>query len=190
MHRRLGAVNALYPSLTTIVGADVDGKPNFLAVAHVGILNHGTPQYLSFGVFNKHHTNQGIREHRQFSACIPGRNLMEQTDYVGLVSGRKTDKSGVFDVFRGDLEHAPLIRECPVCMELKLHDIHEFPTHDIFIGEIHATHASEDVITAEDKLDVRRVDPLLFDMASVHYYALGDPLGPCWNVGKKLKRGE
>ena len=34
-------VNALYPSLTTIVGAKVDGRPNFLAVAHVGIMNHG-----------------------------------------------------------------------------------------------------------------------------------------------------
>ena len=43
----IGPVNALYPMPTTLVGVTVDQKPNFLVVAHVGILNHGTPQYLS-----------------------------------------------------------------------------------------------------------------------------------------------
>jgi len=33
----IGPVNALYPMPTTLVGAIVDGKPNFLAVAHVGL---------------------------------------------------------------------------------------------------------------------------------------------------------
>ena len=43
----IGPVNALYPMPTTLVGVTVNGKPNFLTVAHVGILNHGAPQYLS-----------------------------------------------------------------------------------------------------------------------------------------------
>jgi len=34
----IGPVNALYPMPTTLVGATVNGKPNFLAVAHVGII--------------------------------------------------------------------------------------------------------------------------------------------------------
>ena len=50
----IGPVNALYPMPTTLVGATVSGKPNFLAVAHVGILNHGTPQYLSIGLAKMH----------------------------------------------------------------------------------------------------------------------------------------
>jgi hypothetical protein len=44
----MGPVNALYPMPATLVGATVNGKPNFLTVAHVGILNRGTPRYLSF----------------------------------------------------------------------------------------------------------------------------------------------
>ncbi|MBA4358793.1 MAG: flavin reductase family protein, partial [Desulfovibrio sp.] len=117
MKRNLGPVNALYPSLTTIVGAVVQGRPNFLAVAHVGIMNHGQPQYLSFGINKTHHTGQGILEHREFSVCIPGEGLVVETDYVGLVTGKNTDKSQVFELFRGELEHAPLIQGCPVCME-------------------------------------------------------------------------
>jgi flavin reductase (DIM6/NTAB) family NADH-FMN oxidoreductase RutF len=34
------------------------------------------------------------------------------------------------------LETAPVIGQCPVNMELRLHDVLDFPTHDIFIGEL------------------------------------------------------
>lgn len=189
MKRNLGPVNALYPSLTTIVGAVVEGRPNFLAVAHVGIMNHGQPQYLSFGISKTHHTNRGILEHKEFSVCIPGESLVVETDYVGLVTGKNTDKSGVFELFRGQLAHAPLIQGCPVCMECRLARVVDFETHDVFIGEIVATHADEAVLNAQGKIAIDRVRPLLFDMASIKYWSLGAEVAPCWNVGKELKRG-
>lgn len=188
MKRNLGPVNALYPSLTTIIGAVVEGRPNFLAVAHVGIMNHGQPQYLSFGINKAHHTNQGIHEHREFSVCIPGENLVAQTDYVGLVSGKNTDKSKVFELFQGELAHAPLIKGCPVCMECRLAQVVDFEAHEVFIGEIVATHADEGVLTEAGKIDIARVRPLLFDMASVKYWSLGAEVAACWSVGKELKR--
>ncbi len=188
MKRNLGPVNALYPSLTTIIGAVVEGRPNFLAVAHVGIMNHGQPQYLSFGINKAHHTNQGIHEHREFSVCIPGENLVVQTDYVGLVSGKNTDKSKVFELFQGELAHAPLIKGCPVCMECRLAQVVDFEAHEVFIGEIVATHADEGVLTEAGKIDIARVRPLLFDMASVKYWSLGAEVAACWSVGKELKR--
>jgi len=186
--RNLGPVNALYPSLTTIVGAEVDGKPNFLAIAHVGIMNHGQPQYLSVGINKAHYTNAGIHEHREFSICIPGEDLLVETDYVGLVSGRNTDKSGLFELFRGELAHAPLIKACPVCMELRLREVVDFEAHEVFIGEIVATHAHEAVLRPDGTIDIARVRPLLFDMASVKYWSLGAELGQCWGAGKALKR--
>ena len=164
MKRNLGPVNALYPSLTVIVGTVVDDKPNFLAVAHVGIMNH-----------------------KEFSVCIPGEDLVARTDYVGLVSGKNTDKSKVFELFQGELAHAPLIRECPVCMECRLARVVDFESHDVFIGEIAATHVEESVLRDDGKIDIARVRPLLFDMASVKYWSLGAEVAPCWSVGKGLK---
>ncbi len=188
MKSDLGIVNALYPSLTTILGAVVNGKPNFLAVAHVGIMNHGTPQYISFGLAKFHYTNIGIHEHKEFSVNIPSESLMIETDYVGLVSGKKTDKSELFELFKGELEHAPMIEACPVTMECRLHSVVDFPTHDIFVGEIVRTYADEAVQDGDRKIDVTKVKPLLFDMSSVQYFSLGQPLGGCWNVGKQLKK--
>ena len=188
MKNDLGMVNALYPSLTTILGAVVNGKPNFLAVAHVGIMNHGAPQCLSFGLAKFHHTNIGIHEHKEFSVNIPSESLMVETDYVGLVTGKKTDKSDLFELFKGELEHAPMIRACPVTMECRLHSVVDFPTHDVFVGEIVRTYADESVLGEDQKIDVTKVKPLLFDMSGVRYFSLGQPLGGCWNVGKQLKK--
>ncbi len=183
----IGPVNALYPMPTTLVGATVDGKPNFLTVAHVGILNHGTPQYLSIGLGKAHHSNAGIHENRTFSICMPSEDLLLETDYCGIVSGRKTDKAALFDIFYGTLKTAPMIRQCPVNMELKLHDVLDYPTHDIFIGELVETYADESVMDG-GKIDIARLRPLLFDMASAKYWRLGTTAGRCWNAGKSLKK--
>jgi len=188
MKKELGPVNALYPSLTTILGAVVDGKPTFVTIAHVGILNHGTPQYISFGVSKTHYTNQGVIEHGEFSVNIPGEDLMVETDYAGLVSGKNTDKSGLFETFTGKLQYAPMIKRCPVCMECRLHETLDFKTHDIFVGEIKATYADASVLTEGGKIDPLLAKPMLFDMATVKYYAVGRELGGCWNAGKALKR--
>lgn len=183
----IGPVNALYPMPTTLVGATVGGKPNFLTVAHVGILNHGTPQYLSIGLGKAHYSNAGIHANGTFSICLPSEDLMAETDYCGIVTGKKTDKAALFDIFFGILETAPMIRQCPVNMELKLHDVLDFSTHDVFIGELVQTYADDQVV-ADGKIDIARLRPLLFDMASVKYWRLGPPVGDCWKTGKSLKK--
>jgi flavin reductase (DIM6/NTAB) family NADH-FMN oxidoreductase RutF len=185
----IGPVNALYPMPTTLVGAKVKEKPNFLTVAHVGIMNHGTPQYLSIGLHKGHHTNSGIHENRTFSICLPSEELLVETDYCGIMTGKKTDKATLFEIFYGELATAPMIRQCPVNMELKLHDVLDFSTHDIFIGELVQTYADEGVIK-DDHIDLARLKPLLFDMASKKYWSLGQPLGDCWRAGKALKTNQ
>ena len=131
-------------------------------------------------------TNAGIRENKEFSVNIPSEALVVETDYVGIVSGKKVDKSRVFELFYGQLPKAPLIKACPVCMECRLYDTYDTPTHDLFIGEIVETHAEDSVLT-EGKIDVAKVRPLLFDMNTVKYWSLGAAVGGCWDVGKQMK---
>jgi len=183
----IGPVNALYPMPTTLVGVTVNNKPNFLAVAHVGIMNHGAPQYLSVGLNKAHYSNQGIHENKTFSICLPSEDLIKKTDYCGIMTGKKTDKGALFDVFWGELRTAPMIRECPVNMEMKLEDVLTFGKHEIFIGQLVQTYADDAVITGGN-IDIAKLSPLLFDMSSKKYWALGQPLGNCWNIGKELKK--
>ena len=112
---------------------------------------------------------------------------MVETDYCGIMTGKKTDKAALFDLFYGELETAPMIRQCPVNMELRLHEVLDYATHDIFIGELVQTYAAAEVLTG-GKVDIAKLRPLLFDMASVQYWRLGPAIGKCWNVGKRLKK--
>ena len=180
----LGATNALYPTPTTLVGATVNGKPNFLAVAHVGIFTH---QYLSIGLGKIHYSNAGILENQTFSICLPSESLMVETDYCGIMTGKKTDKAALFDLFYGDLKTAPMIRQCPVNMELKLHQVLDYDSHDVFVGKVIQTYADDAVLT-NGKVDIAKLKPLLFDMASLKYWSLGPSVGRCWHAGKALKQ--
>jgi flavin reductase (DIM6/NTAB) family NADH-FMN oxidoreductase RutF len=179
----LGTPCVLYPMPTTIVGALVDGRPNFMAVAHVGILNNAPPQYLTVSLKKYRHTAKGIHQNKTFSICLPSRSMVVAADYVGIVSGARVDKSRVFDVFYGDLESAPMIRECPVNMELSLHQYIELPAHEVFVGQLRASHADPAVLT-QGKVDLEKVKPVLFDYSSGWYFSLGEPVAPCWRAGR------
>ncbi len=180
MKEKLGDTNALYPLVTAIVGSVVDGKPDFATVAHVGIAHL---KGITLGMGKVHLTNEGIKAHRAFSVSIPSADMVELTDYIGMASGKTVDKSGLFRVFYGDLEAAPLVDDCPVTMACRLIEHVELPTHDLFVGEIVETHADVEVLT-NGAVDIAKVRPLLFDMASKKYWSLGEPVAKCWSVGK------
>jgi flavin reductase (DIM6/NTAB) family NADH-FMN oxidoreductase RutF len=187
MKTSLGKTNLLYPTPTTIVGATVNDKPNFITIAHIGILNHAEPHLISFGMGKTHYTNAGIKEHKVFSVNIPSVDLVKQTDYVGMYSGKKHEKSDVFEIFYGLLKKAPMILECPVNIECELHDVYDTPSHDVFIGAVVETHVNEEVL-ANRSVDISKVRPLLFDMSSKKYWSLGEVVADCWNVGKSFTR--
>jgi flavin reductase (DIM6/NTAB) family NADH-FMN oxidoreductase RutF len=187
MKKKIGDQNVLYPTPVTVVAALVNGKVNFINVAHVGILNAQAPHLISLGMNKAHYTNTGIRENRTFSVNIFSVDKVAEVDYVGLVSGSRTDKSTVFETFFGELKTAPIIRDCPLSMECRLHDTYETKTHDLFIGEIAATYADESVLT-DGKVDLAKVMPLLFDRSSMQYWTVSGPVGACWGAGKNLMK--
>lgn len=178
--------NAMYPLPVTLVGANVDGKANFITIAHVGIF---ALDMVTMGISKTHYTNKGIIENRTFSVNIPSEDMVVETDYAGLVSGKNNDKSSLFEVAYGVLETAPMIVRAPVCMECELVDVVDCRTHDGFIGRVAAIHAEERVIT-DGTIDLRKVKPMLFDMHRRKYWRLGEPFADCWSVGKTLKGKE
>jgi flavin reductase (DIM6/NTAB) family NADH-FMN oxidoreductase RutF len=181
---KLGAKNGLYPTPTTIVGANINGKPTYITIAHVGIMDDHT---ISVSMNKTHFTNYGIKENKTFSVNIPSIEMVKETDYCGLVSGKTTDKSGVFECFYGDLKTAPMIKKCPINMECRLVQIVDLPRHDVFVGEIVQTYCEDQVIT-EDVIDLSKVRPILFDMHKRSYWEIGKILAKAWDIGKELKK--
>ena len=187
MNKRINIGNNAFilPEPQTIVGSMLDGKPNFMALAWTTRLNY-KPCLMGISVNQGHATNKAIRKTGQFSINLPSVDMVEVTDYVGLASGNRTDKSTVFDVDFGELENAPLIKECPVCMEFALVETVDLPTNTFFIGELKAAWTEERFLT-EGYVDIEKVRPMTLSMPDNHYWAIGAKIGKAWHDGKPLR---
>jgi len=178
----LGPGTFLYPMPTTLVGANVDGKANFLAIAYCGIVQH-TPPLIAVTLGKKHYTNQGVKDNKTFSVNIPSQDMAEVTDYMGIKSGRQIDKSSVFTVYYGKLSTAPLIEEAPLALECELVQTLDFGgTNEVFIGRIVQAYADEEVLT-DDLPDMSKLRPLLFSMHDNSYWSVGERIGKAWSMG-------
>jgi flavin reductase (DIM6/NTAB) family NADH-FMN oxidoreductase RutF len=180
----LGTNVFIHPMPVVLVGVMAQGKPNFCTIGWVSRVN-ASPPMIAVMINKAHYTPQFMVENGTFSVNVPSADMREKVDYCGLVSGEKADKSKLFDVFYGALKTAPMIRECPLCIECRLVKALELPTNDVFIGEIAASYADERCLT-DGKPDVKKVNPLLLTMPDNGYWTVGDRVGKAWNDGKKL----
>lgn len=168
----------------TLLGVNVGGKPNFMALGWLSRVN-ANPPMIGCGVGKHHFTNKGMVENKTFSINIPSAGMMAKTDYCGLVSGKNKDKSGLFDIFYGDLMSAPMINECPLALECRLVNTVENPSNNFYIGEIVASYTEEKYLTGGHP-DIKKINPLLLTMPDNRYWGVGGYFGDAWKAGKDL----
>jgi flavin reductase (DIM6/NTAB) family NADH-FMN oxidoreductase RutF len=176
---------SMFPMPTVLVGANVVSKPNFEAIAACNKVSI-TPQLIMIASNKSHYTNVGIKENKTFSINIPSVDLLKATDYCGLVSGHKVDKSKIFNVFYGDLKTAPMIKECAINIECTLYKLVELPKNDIFFGEVVSGY-SEDKYLTKGIPDLKKINPFIYTVLD-DYWCLGDYMDKAFSVGKNFKK--
>ena len=181
----IGKNGFVYPMPVALLGANIEDKANFMALGWATRVSMGPP-LLAVSVNKNHLTNKAIRKNKTFSVNFPSIDLIETTDYCGLVSGKRTDKSDLFEIYYGNLKTVPMIKECPLSLECELNDIYEMPTSDLFIGEIISTYTEEKYLT-DGKPDIKKINPAVLTMPDNNYWAVGENIGKAWNIGKNLK---
>ena len=161
----IGNTLALYPMPLTVVGAEVDGRVNWLVVAHVGVIGHDR---ILVSMSQSHYTNRGIRASRKLSVNLVSHEMLPEADYVGSVSGAREDKSQAFAWHRG-ANGAPVIDRSPLTMACDVVDIYETEGFDNFICSIAATYALPEVLDERGRLDYTRLKPVLFEFPTYSY---------------------
>ncbi|MFW9826201.1 MAG: flavin reductase family protein [Candidatus Thorarchaeota archaeon] len=181
----------LFPMPVALIGANVNGKPNFETLAYVGIVE-AQPPLISIASYETHYTNIGIKENGTFSVNTPTEELVSLVDFVGIVSGKETDKSAVFEVFYGDLKTAPMVSlsplnlECEVVKTIKIKELVDVEKgHELFIGKIINAYADEDHLT-EGIADFTKFKTYTYSQN--YYYKIGGKLATAFEIGKKYKK--
>jgi flavin reductase (DIM6/NTAB) family NADH-FMN oxidoreductase RutF len=186
MKVQLGAFPLVYPIPIVLAGANVNGKPNYATLGDCGVMGINPPLvYVSLG--QGHHTTKGILENETYSVNLPSTDMLAVTDYCGIVSGNDVDKSALFETFYGELETAPMIRECPVNLECRVIEEFSIQHRHVFVGQVVQTCVDEEFVTERDGrrviADLTRLDPIIYALDN-RYYRIGKPIGVGYREGK------
>ena len=111
---------------------------------------------------------------------------VELVDLCGIVSGRDRDKFALTGLHPAPaaLVSAPLIEECPINLECLTRHTLSLGVHELFIGEIVATHLDSEVVDGRGRLDKSRVHPLAY--VDGDYWSLGEKVGSYGFAKKRL----
>jgi flavin reductase (DIM6/NTAB) family NADH-FMN oxidoreductase RutF len=182
--KKLGPMPMLWPHPTVLVGANVDDKPDFAAVAWAGVAA-SNPASVTIALQPHRWSLKGIYQNRTFSVNIPSRSQVKEADYCGLVSGKDTDKAAdcKFKVFYGAAKTAPLIEQCPVNLECEVSHILNLGSHHLVVGKVIEVYVSEDCMVG-DRPDIDKIKPFAFGPGK--YYEIGKPFADAFKAGWEI----
>ncbi|HKK20083.1 MAG TPA: flavin reductase family protein, partial [candidate division Zixibacteria bacterium] len=126
---------------------------------------------------------------KAFTVNVAPEWLVEQSDYFGTASGRKTDKfadTGLTPV-KSKLVDAPYIKEFPLILECRLSHTVEIGLHTQFVGEILDVKVDEEMLGENGLPDILKVKPLIY-APSGGYFGIGEDVGAAYQVGKKFAK--
>jgi flavin reductase (DIM6/NTAB) family NADH-FMN oxidoreductase RutF len=168
----------------TIIGANVDGKPNFFTAGAGGLVSFEPPMVCVIARHGRY-TLKGITANNTFSVNIPSIDQAKEADYCGITTGEKTDKVKKvnFEVLYGKLGTAPMIGQCHINMECTVMHLLTSTSHAIIIGRVDGTYVSADLMI-DDKPDWDKINPLLWYPGKSEYLTPGKVLGKSRVIGK------
>lgn len=183
--RSLGAKPLIYPQPVLLIATfDNKGKANVMNAAWGGIAS-SDPLCVSVGVRPSRHTHDAIISRNAFTVNIPSQRMVQEADFVGMVSGRNLDKfvEAGFTPITSDVVDAPYISQCPVVLECALLKTVNLEAHTLMIGEILDAKVDEDCLMDGDVPDIHKIAPLVFDSGSRRYFSIGQKVADAFSVG-------
>jgi len=179
----LGAGTLAVPSPVWVVGTyDAEGRPNVMTAAWGGICCSRPPCiYVSLREATYSHGN--IMSRRAFTVSVPREGQWRGADYVGIVSGRDTDKfeDAPLTPVRSGAVDDPYVGEYPLVLECTVKEVVELGLHTMFVGEVVDVKADEDILT-DGRPDIQKIRPILYGSGDRGYHGVGTRIGDAHTI--------
>ncbi len=176
------------PAVLISCGSSPD-EHNIFTVSWVGTICSDPPMcYIS--VRPSRHSHEIIKRTGEYVINLTTEALARATDWCGVRSGRDFNKfeEMKLTVGKATLVEAPLIEDCPVCIECRVREIIPLGSHEMFISEVVNVKADDQYLDpVTGRFDLQRAGLLAYTHG--HYYGLGKKIGKFgWSVQKKKKK--
>lgn len=165
--REFGPGTMLNPVPVVMVSCGTMEKPNIITVAWTGTVNSEPPMvYIS--VRRSRHSHKIIRKSGEFVINLTTEDLAKATDFCGVRSGRDLDKFKETGLTPVPAKHVscPAIAESPVNLECKVREVHEYPSHDMFVAEVVGVTVDDSLMDEKDKLRLDLAGLLVYNHGS------------------------
>lgn len=133
------------------------------------------------------HSYPILKKNMEFVINLTTRSLAYATDWCGVNSGKDHTKFEEMKLTPGkaSVVNAPIIEECPLCIECRVKEVMALGSHDMFIADVVNVQADDKYLDPETgAFDMQRADLLAYSHGK--YYGLGDFVGKFgWSVRKK-----
>ncbi|MCQ2375730.1 MAG: flavin reductase family protein [Salinivirgaceae bacterium] len=180
--------NMIYPVPAVLVTCgQFPQSSNVLTVAWTGTIC-SDPAMCYISVRPSRFSHQLIMQTGEFVINLTNEQLAKATDWCGVKSGRDVNKFEAMGItpIAATTVSAPMIKESPMCIECKVVDVKKLGSHDMFIANVVAVNADEDLIDQTGKFDLEKAKLIAYSHGQ--YYKLGQRIGKFgWTVEKKKK---
>lgn len=181
----MGAKIFVTPQPALMIGTyDEQGNPDVMMAAWGGQCDNNQVCFR----LSPHRTTTNLRQTKEFTLSFATQRDVAESDYFGTVSANdvpdKIAHAG-FTVTKSQNVNAPIINEYPLTLECRVVEIQERDGDGCFvIGEVVNTIADPAILT-DDKIDLDKLQPVVFDASSLSYRSIGAAVGQAWGSGKK-----
>jgi len=139
----------LHPRPVVLVcSVDKEGKPNVMACSWITPVSEEPPM-IALSLWRRGYTHQLIEAAKEFTVNIPSADLVKAVWIAGTRSGRRTDKFAVSGLKTQPAKKVsvPIIEQCIGHLECKLVDYVKAGECNVYIAEVVAAYADEELLT-------------------------------------------
>ena len=188
MKKDLGVLEAVFPMPVLMIATyDENGTVDVMNAAWGQICDY---KQIALFLDEGHKTSENILKTKAFTVALADQAHMVGADYFGIVSGHKVPdkfaRSG-YTAVKSKYVNAPVIEEFPLVMECELADVLKKGSFFCVVGQIVNTAADEKVLDENGKVDVTKLNALIFDTFRHNYYVCGEKVGQAFKEGAALK---
>lgn len=182
--KNLGIKPMLYPMPVLVIGTyDEEGNADAMVAAWGGV---SCDDELCICLSTGHKTVKNFLKTKSLTVSFATSKYTKEVDYLGVISGNnetnKLKKCG-FHVTKSKKVNAPIIKELPVTLECELIKYDKKTCHTfVRIKNI----VADDKVLVNGKVDIKKLDPILYDCENYGYYTIGKKVGQAYSDYKKV----
>lgn len=187
MKKDLGIQPAIYPMPVIMIATyDKKEKVDVMNMAWGGICSNNM---VALNIRETRKTVKNMKLTNAFTLAIADAEHVAEADYFGMASGNtvedKFERTGLHAT-KSTRVNAPIIEEFPVTLECEVVAFENTVYGHRVLGKIVNVMVDEKVLDENLKIDVTKLNALIFDQSNNNYYITGKKVATAWNAGKKF----